>query len=267
MKKSVIFLINGLGIERAGSYSISIDQTMPNLSRTKETSYFTTAITSSLEYKSAYQRFFLGDTSALELDYIKNTILNEDLKNNITYQNLSNDIAIENTKVHMFVEPKSEGVVDKINDLVNTFSLAKDKKVYLHLLLTQQTVAEYDKLISIINYIKFHLNEHITVGFVIGKESLSDQITPEQLDFIKKLFFYCSAERWTNTEYKLQDLKSNNIRPCEIQGFCTTNQCYISNNDTIMFFNTNGVNYDNIISSIMDYAPGIFKEDSKLHYY
>ena len=267
MKKSVIFLINGLGIERAGSYSISIDQTMPNLSRTKETSYFTTAITSSLEYKSAYQRFFLGDTSALELDYIKNTILNEDLKNNITYQNLSNDIAIENTKVHMFVEPKSEGVVDKINDLVNTFSLAKDKKVYLHLLLTQQTVAEYDKLISIINYIKFHLNEHITVGFVIGKESLSDQITPEQLDFIKKLFFYCSAERWTNTEYKLQDLKSNNIRPCEIQGFCTTNQCYISNNDTIMFFNTNGVNYDNIISSIMDSAPGIFKEDSKLHYY
>ena len=31
MKKSIMFLINGLGIEKPNSYSISIDQTMPNL--------------------------------------------------------------------------------------------------------------------------------------------------------------------------------------------------------------------------------------------
>ena len=61
-KKSIIFLINGLGIEKPGSYSISLDQDMPNLARTKETSYFTTAITNSLEYRSAYQQFFVGDT-------------------------------------------------------------------------------------------------------------------------------------------------------------------------------------------------------------
>ena len=43
---------------------------MPNLARTKETSYFTTAITNSLEYRSAYQQFFVGDTYKTELDYI-----------------------------------------------------------------------------------------------------------------------------------------------------------------------------------------------------
>ena len=36
MKKSIIFLINGLGIEKPGSYSIAIDQCMPKLSRTKD---------------------------------------------------------------------------------------------------------------------------------------------------------------------------------------------------------------------------------------
>ena len=40
MKKSVLFLINGLGIEKPGSYSIAIDQIMPQLCRIKETSYF-----------------------------------------------------------------------------------------------------------------------------------------------------------------------------------------------------------------------------------
>ena len=62
MKKSVLFLFFFLGIEKAGSYSIALDQVMPNLAKTRETSYFTTAVTSSLEYKTAYQRFFLGDT-------------------------------------------------------------------------------------------------------------------------------------------------------------------------------------------------------------
>ena len=70
MKKSVIFLLNGLGIERQGSYSISIDQCMPNLARTKETSFFTTAFINSVEYKTAYESFFLGDTYRKEVKYI-----------------------------------------------------------------------------------------------------------------------------------------------------------------------------------------------------
>ena len=79
MKKSVMFLINGLGIEKPGSYSISIDQAMPQLCKIKETSYFTTAFTSSLEYRDAYQRFFLGDTYQSELKYIHEHVFNESL--------------------------------------------------------------------------------------------------------------------------------------------------------------------------------------------
>ena len=267
MKKSVIFLINGLGVEKAGSYSISIDQVMPNLSRTKETSYFTTAVTSSLEYKTAYQRFFLGDTYRLELDYIKSNVINPDLPNNLVYQDMCRNVSIPNSKLHFFVEPTNDAVVEEINNLVNTFSLDKDKQIYLHLLLTQQTLNEYDKLVSIINYIKFHLNEHITVGFLIGKESLTDSNSKEEIDYTKKMFFYCSVERWSETGKKLMNLKESNIRPCEVTGFCSTNNCFISNNDTVVFFNTRRDNYDNIISYIMTSAPEVFKEDVNIHLY
>lgn len=267
MKKSVLFLINGLGIEKSGSYSLSIDQAMPNLSKTRETSYYTTAVTSSLEYRTAYQRFFLGDTYKLEVDYIKNNIINDQLGNNPIYQDLIKSIAIPNSKLHFFVEPTNEKVVDQINSLVNTFSLEEQKQVYLHLLLSQQTINEYDKLVSIVNYIKFHLNTHITVGFVIGKESMSQVLTKEENDYAKKLFFYCSAERWTETDKKLLDLKTNNIRPCEVLGFCTTNDCFISNNDTIFFFNTKRENYDNVIGAIINNSNEVFNDETKLHLY
>lgn len=267
MKKSVIFLINGLGIEKPGSYSISIDQAMPQLARVKETAYFTTAITSSLEYRTAYQRFLLGNTYKSELKYLKEKVFNDNIKNNLTYQSLSSAVSMPNTKAHFFVEPTNNHVVDQINDLVNTFTIPQQKQIYLHLILSQQTVNEYDKLIDIVNYTKYHLNEHITVGFVIGKESLSHEITKDELDYTKKLLFMCSAERWSETEKKLNTLKNDNIRPCDVKGFCTNNDCFISNNDTIVFFNTRGDNYDNFVSAILENATTFFKETVTLYMY
>lgn len=261
MKKSVIFLINGLGIEKPGSYSISIDQCMPNLARTKETSFYTTAVISSLEYRSAYRSFFLGDTYKLELKYIKENIINDELKNNMVYQSLANNLKVAGAKLHVFIEPVNDKVVEQINDLVNMLNLEKEKEVYLHLILPQQTVNEYKKLITIINYIKYHINSHITVGFVIGKEYLSPELNKDEKDIMKKLFFYCSAERWSETDKKLLSLQESNVRPCEAQGFCATNSCAIANNDVIMFFNTNRNNYDNFLHAIYDNAKDVFKTE------
>lgn len=259
MKKSIIFLINGLGIEKPGSYSISLDQDMPNLCRTKETSFFTTAITNSLEYRSAYQQFFMGDTYKMELDYIKENILNNNLVNNPVYQNFASNVSNQEAKLHIFLEPTTERVVEQINDLVSNLNLPKNKKVYIHLLLPQLTVNDYNKLTEIINYIKYHIDERINVGFVIGKEYLSDKLTVDEKKQMCKLLFYCSAERWIRTEGKLQSLKEQNIIPCKAAGFCANNDCYIQNNDTILFFNTRREDYDKFITSIYGNAQEVIK--------
>ena len=259
--KSVIFLINGLGVEKPGSYSISIDQCMPKLARTKETSFFTTAVINSIEYRSAYQQFFLGDTNSIELNYLKEHIIQNQLTMNPTYQSFVQSISQANTKIHVFVEPTSEKLVDEINDLVNILPLEQKKEVFLHLLLTQQTVNEYQKLINTINYIKFRLSSHITVGFIIGKEYFSNEMNKDEMDYAKKLFFYCSAERWSETDKKLNSLKESNIRPCVVPGFCALNTCNITNGDTILFFNTNRTDYDKFIQAIYSNAPTVFGDD------
>ena len=163
MKKSVIFLINGLGIEKPGSYSISLDQCMPNLCKLKETSYFTTAFTNSLEYKSAYQQFFLGDTYITEIEYIKNNILSDDVVNNQTYQNIYNTIKNTTGKIHVFIDPTSEKVVDLINGLCTRLEIPESRQIYLHLLLSHQSVSEYKKIIE--NSISNNLFSFISIRF------------------------------------------------------------------------------------------------------
>lgn len=267
MKKSVIFLLNGLGIERPGSYSISIDECMPHLSTLKQTAFFTTAVTNSLEAKGAYQQFFLGDPYKMELDYIKNKILDESLKTNQTYISFQNSINIPATKTHIFVEPRNEKVVEEINTFVNTLNLEKDEKIYMHLLLPQLDISEYPKLINIINYIKFHINEHITVGFVMGKNYIEDTSNKEKFLYLKKMLFYCSCERWVETDKKIKMLEEAGIIPCNVEGFTTTNDCTITNRDTILFFNTRREDYDNLITAILENSKEVFKEESELHFF
>ena len=262
MKKSVLFLINGLGIEKPGSYSISIDQCMPNLAKTKETSYFNTGIINSIEYRSAYEQFFLGQTYRTELKYIKEQILNENLGSNPTYQNFVQNLNQSNCKLHVFLEPTTENIVDQVNSLIDKLPLDRNRVVYLHLLLTQQTVNEYKKMIGIVNYIKYHINTRVTVGFIIGKDTFSDNMSKEQVDVVKKLLFYCSAERWSDTELKLKSLMQNNIPPCKAPGFCTTNSCTIDNGDVILFFNTRRTTYDKFIQVIYNNASDVYKTSS-----
>ncbi len=261
MKKSIIFLINGLGIEKPGSYSISIDQCMPHLSRIKETSYFTTAIINSIEYRSAYEQFFLGDTYRRELEFLKEEVVESNIEQNPTFQSLSQALSGQKNKLHVFLEPTNDKIVEAINELVDKLSLEEDREVYLHLLLTQQTINEYRKLITIVNYIKYHINTRITVGFVIGKEIFSEEMSKDEMDIAKKLFFFCSAERWSDTDKKLQSLMESNIRPCMAPGFCATNSCTINNGDVILFFNTKRTSYDKFLHSILDNAKSAFRTD------
>ena len=140
--------------------------------------------------------------------------------------------------------------------------MEESKNVYLHLIMTQQTLSEYKSLINIINYIKYHINTHITVGFIIGKEYLSSELTKDELDIMKKMLFYCSCERWSETDKKLNSLKEENVRPCVAPGFCATTACNIENGDTIMFFNSKRTNYDQYIDAIKINAPGVFRTDN-----
>ena len=79
---------------------------------------------------------------------------------------------------------------------------------------------------------------------------------------IRKMFFYCACERWTETDKKLLDLMSQNIRPCVAPGFSAVNGCNIENGDVLFFFNTRKSNYDKYINAFYNIAPRVYKNEA-----
>ena len=261
MKKSVVFLVNGLGIERPGSYSISIEECMPNLCKVRDVSYFTTAITDSIEPVDAYQRFFLGDTYKSEVNYIKNILLDSSFTKKPTFTYLKNT---NSKKYHIFVEPTNDKVVELINQMIQMLELSSSTQIYLHLILPQQSTKEFEKINNVVNYIRYHIDSRIQVGFVFGKEFFQEPLSKNKLDFAKNMFFSCTCERWREIDKKFSIYQEKNIRPCDIDGFCAVNTCFIENFDTILFFNTRRENYDPIITAIYDNARSIFTDKLNL---
>ena len=96
----------------------------------------------------------------------------------------------------------------------------------------------------------------------MGKEILPTTLTKDDYDMAKRLFYYCSVERWSDTEQKFRDLSNSNVRPCEAPGFTATNSCSFKNGDAILFFNTKRTSYDSIIKSIVDQEQEVFKTES-----
>ena len=130
---------------------------------------------------------------------------------------------------------KTPNEVKALDDV--SLELPEGKIIYMHLILPQLSENDYSNINAIVNSLKYHMNQSITVGFVMGKEFLSEDLSVQQLDYTKKMFFYCSCERWTETETKFKSLAQTAVRPCDVPGFCTNNDCAIGNGDTLFFFN------------------------------
>ena len=94
---------------------------------------------------------------------------------------------------------------------------------------------------------------NVPEGYEIDKENS----TFECVKFKKK-----APERWIDTDKKLISLQEANIKPCSVPGFCATNSCAISNNDTIMFFNTRKEDYDKFINAILVNANEALRVDN-----
>ena len=181
------------------------------------------------------------------------------MPNNNTFHLLKQS-CMNNHKFHIFIEATNDKIVEELNYLLNLLQLDPTKKIYLHFILPQQVVKEYSKIISIINTIKYHLDSRVDVGFILGKDSFSEPLTKQQLDYAKKMFFYCSCERWSETDKKLRILETDKIRPNDVVGFSSSNSCNLEDGDTIFFFNTRREKYDALITSIIEGEKSVFQK-------
>ena len=74
MNKTILFLINGFGIEKKDSYSIYDENLLPTLDNMMKTNIFGSVESKAYDYSTAYQLFSTGSINTSNITYLNDLI-------------------------------------------------------------------------------------------------------------------------------------------------------------------------------------------------
>lgn len=236
--KTVMVLVNGFGVEHKNSYSIYSQELMPNLDNLTKKYMFSQLKASVNDYGNGYRNLCLEinemyNYSIFDEEYQKNTVLN-----NPVYVDMKQELEKRKSKFHLFcLVDNSEKIVEQLKSVLKDINPLKDKKIYLHIVLTSNSIEDYQKILRILSKINVELGEYAKIGLVMGLASLSNSSPVTEFDFFIRVLISEVAEKWQSFSQKLDVCYGMKQIPSLVKPFVVNDGFSLEKNDLFMFWN------------------------------
>ncbi len=251
MNKTVLVLINGLGVEDKYSCNIYSRKVMPTLDKSTTSELFTTIESKAYDYSSGYQIFNTGSTELLSIGFFDNIDTNELWNQNEQFKDMSLVISGEKTnKLHIFFSLNSPKSFDHLKSLIKF--LNTKKSIIIHVILNGKSLEDYkmiEKTLARFNYEALGTGK---IGTIFGLNLLDDNKLSREFNDLWTMFVKGVGEQWTQPEKKFAFFKNGNVVPENATAFYVNDHFQIENSDTILFFNYDKENYDKIINLLQN---------------
>lgn len=270
--KTILFLINGLGVASKDSFDIKFDDTMPNLSMLMGNYLYSNLENINYNYKNGYRNFSLGNDLLPTYHRLES---DNNLTNNTTIIKIANDAITNNTKVHLFCFLDNDQVINQIIKIINVLKSRGEFKIFIHPILRQKDVIEYDNILKMLQAIeeKITLYKNVEIGMVTGERTINKE------DYYN-LFCKESGEKWPDYARKINYSRTMGIIPKNIDPFYLQPGFKLQPNDIALFLNYEDVDCDDFIKKIRNvklytlfpmksfsYAINIYEEIAPLDFF
>lgn len=247
MSKAVLYLVNGLGVEKRDSAGIYNSQLMPNFDKLISKNFFTQLEATATNYKSGYQMFSTGSDKFPEYPFLDNLLFSESIKENYNFKQLKNITNDVSKSFHVFIKITDGTVIEELADFFKMLEMPKEKNVFIHVILTQNGFDTYKKVISSYNSLRFKSPIQVKFGSIFGSNLLDNPNRRNDLVGVAKLLYKGFGEKWNEPEKKLRLLEESRYSPNDINAFYVSD-VRLKENDTVMFFNHSEEEYDEFIN-------------------
>lgn len=249
--KTILFLMNGFGIESKDSYSVYDTSILPNIDKLKNRYLFQTLNTNN---KTMYEGF---RNISLEINELYNYhIYNRESKNNSiisnpTYLEISKKLEEKKSKLHLFVfVDKSPMIAENLKSFLKELNKDHNKKIFLHLVLTCSNYEDYPLIIETLSKINIELNDEAPIGLVFGLSTMLNDNPITELNFFLKMMISEVGEKWQSFSQKLDVSYKTKKSPTSIKPFVVNTGFSIGNNDLCMIWNYDNIDVTNFINGI-----------------
>lgn len=250
MKKTILFLMNGFGIEQVDSYRVYNSNLMPNLESYIKQYLFTKINTNSYDMESGYRKFSTG------LDYPLTYMLIDKISKKFDNENITSYISSikDNAKIHLYLFLENEKNNCHLKSFVTAIRKLKSNPIFLHLVLTSKYNDDFKKIEKLINKIMIDC-KNVTIATIIGQDNLSDK----NIDSYLKMLQNEDGEKLKNLTKKFTSLTKSKILPIDTKEFYVNNGFKIDDNDSFFFFNYQEADLTNFSNKIKVDMTSMFK--------
>ncbi len=229
MRKTILLLINGFGVERKGSTEVYSQKLMPNFDYMLKNYLFGNLVTTAGDNNTAYKNFSMPDKANGQEDEIDYLIFEKKLTTNEMLCQARDSVGAENN-LHIFYSVDSPEKFGQVRELLKILNEKKDKKVFLHLLMTATSTSAYEGIKKIISKISFELSDYCKIGMVVGRNKINT-------DDVLRAFYRELGEHWNESEKKFDILQKEVVAPEDAGVFIISGGFSLKENDTVLFMN------------------------------
>ena len=256
MKKTVLFLINGLGIEHKDSCDMYSKDVMPVMDQCSISEFFTTVDSKAFNYTTGYQILSTGNTDALSFPFVDKVVDENTWNQSPVYQSLSTALQNPNSgKLHIFCFLDSVRISDHLKSFVT--SLNTNKTIFIHPIMTSPMMDGYKSIAKTLYKFNYESLPNMKLGVVFGKNLLLGEERLNEFNDLGRMLFRGSGERWKDTDQKIGSLQTFKILPNNAKAFCVNDGFGLATNDIILFYNYDEVDCSKFVELINN-PPSFF---------
>ena len=241
VRKTIMILINGLGIEKKDSIEVFSKTLMPNMDYMTKNYLFTALNAPAGDYDNGYKDFCIYEDKKKE-DQIDELIFEKKLDDNQTIKSLCANLNTDN-KLHIFYTINDGSKLNQIRELIKIINPNKDKKIFIHLILTGVSVNEYPMIVKSVSKLSFEIGSAAKIGFVVGSNKINS-------DDVLRTFYREYGEHWNESTKRFDILKHDVINPCDANVFHINKGFSLTEKDIILFANYNNIECDKFYNDI-----------------
>jgi len=264
MKKTILLLINGFGVEKKNSYPIYDDSLMPTFAELSREYLFSnnSVISKVNNIYDAYRNISMNVNEPYNYSIVGKEIENKTILSNQNILNIKKDFDTKNGNLHLFcLVDTSLKIVEQLKEFLKVINPSQKKRVFLHLIISSNSIEDYKYLTEVFSSINMNLAEYAEIGFIMGIDSISNKAKQVDMNFFFKMFISKVGEKWQSFTQKFDVLYAMKTLPRETKPFIVNSNFSLDINDTFFIFNYDNVDLTNFINTLSNINYGESKNN------
>lgn len=264
--KTVMILVNGFGVETKNSYSIYSKELMPNIDNLTKTYLFEPIKTNVSNIYDGYRNFSLNIGEMYNYSIFEQNNVDNKMLSNEVYLNLKNEFNTRKTKLHVFLfVDNSFKIVEQVKTLLKDINIDKNKKLYIHIVLTSNNFNDCNEISSILSSLSVELEDYAKIGLVFGLSNILNSVSVVDMNYFFKILISEVAEKWQAFTQKFEVSKGLKQSPNTMKPFVVNSGFSIEKDDLFLFWNYDKVDLTNFITTLYNLKYG--EEGNTFKYY